>query len=216
MPELSARRGTPLSRPETCSASKSPTSDASMNAIAIDLDGFADARHQALGEPVEHDVGIQVAGEADQRAAVVVPVAVERAIDAPLQAVLDRLGQQNHDDRGEERDDPPLIRLALDERAARGAEDGDEDRDAGGDRRGVDQQALEDDLDVHQPVADDRRGERHRDEPERNGATVPSAATDRRRARTARHSRARTASRQARCPTQSTAAGACRSPSPSA
>ena len=135
----------------------------------VDLDRLAHPGHQALGQSVEHDVGVQVAGKADQRAAVVVAIAVERAVDATLQAVLDGLGQQNHDDGGEEGDDPPLIRFALDERTTGGAEDDDEDRDAGRHRRGVDEQALEDDLDVHQPVAHDGRSERDRDEPERNG-----------------------------------------------
>ena len=58
--------------------------------------------------------------------------------------------------------------FAFDEIAARGAQDQHVDRDDGRDRRGVDQQALEDDLDVHQAIADDRRRERQRDEAERN------------------------------------------------
>jgi hypothetical protein len=42
------------------------------------------------------------------------------------------------------------------------------DRDDGRDRRRVDEQALQDDLDVHQAIPDDRRRKRERDEAERN------------------------------------------------
>ena len=48
------------------------------------------------------------------------------------------------------------------------AQDEDEHRHARRHRRRVDEQALEDDLDVHQPVADDGRGEGERDEAERH------------------------------------------------
>ena len=42
------------------------------------------------------------------------------------------------------------------------------DREDGRERRRVDERALDDDLDVHQPVADDRRRERERNEAQRD------------------------------------------------
>ena len=136
---------------------------------AIELDGFAHARHHALGQAIEVEVAVQLAREADQRAAIVVAIAIEGTVDRILQAVLHRLGQQHHHHRGEERDDPAMLVFTLDEVAARRAQDQHVDRDDGGDRRGVDQQTLEDDLDVHQAIADDRRRERERHEAERHG-----------------------------------------------
>ena len=106
--------------------------------------------------------------KADERAAVVVAIAIERAVDGLLQAVFHRLGQQDDDDGGEEGDDPAVLGFAFDDPAARRAQDQHVDGDDRGDGGGVDQQALEDDLHVHQAVADDRRGERQRDEAQRN------------------------------------------------
>ena len=79
---------------------------------AIELDGLAHARHQAFGEAIEVEVAVQLAREADERLAIVVAIAIERAVDRLLQPVLHRLGQQDHDDGGEERDDPAMLGLS--------------------------------------------------------------------------------------------------------
>ena len=62
-----------------------------------------------------------------------------------------------------------MLVFRLDQVTARRPQDHHVDRDDGGNDGGVDQQALEDDLDVHQPVADDGRGKRERDERQRHG-----------------------------------------------
>ena len=63
----------------------------------------------------------------------------------------------------------------LHEVAARRAQDHDVDRGDRREHRGVDEQTLEDDLDVHQAVADDGRGKRERDE---RRAESPSSSID--------------------------------------
>ena len=135
----------------------------------IDHERVLHAREQALGQAVEVEVGVQLAGEAHQRAPVVVAIAVEHAVDRALHAVLHRLGQQQHHDGGQRGDDPAVVVFGRHEEATSGPHDHHIDGGNRTQRRGVDQQALEDDLDVHQPVAHDRRRERQGHEPERHG-----------------------------------------------
>ena len=134
----------------------------------VDDQRVLDAGEQALGQPIEVEIGVQLAGEADQRAAVVVAVAVEHPLDRALHAVLHRAGEQQHHHGGERGDHPPVVVLRGHEVDAGGADDHRVDRHDGADRGGVDQQPLQDALDVHQPVAHDRRREGQRHDAERH------------------------------------------------
>ena len=79
---------------------------------AIDDQRFDDARDQPLAETDDVEVAVQIAGERDQRAAIVVAVAVEHAIERVLHRFLDRLRQQHDDHRREQRDDP-VVRIGV-------------------------------------------------------------------------------------------------------
>ena len=65
---------------------------------AIDHQRLRDAVHEPLAQPEEIEVAVQIAREADQRAAVVVAIAVVDAVEPGLDRVLHRARQQ-HDDR---------------------------------------------------------------------------------------------------------------------
>ena len=134
----------------------------------IDEQRLDDARHEALGQTVEIEVAVQVAREAHQRAAVVVAIAIERAVEHVLHEVLDRRRQQHGDQRRQQREHPLVRCVALGRTRAHGLEQHGVDHDDRRERRGVHQRALDDHFDVHQPVADDRRGVRQRDQAERN------------------------------------------------
>ncbi len=135
---------------------------------AIDDERFLDPRDQPIGQPIEVEIAVEVARKRHQRAAVVVAIAIERAIDRRLHRLLDRLGQQQDDHRRQKRDQPAMLVFSLDEEAARRPQDEHVDCRDRREDGGVDEQALQDDLDVHQSVANDGRGKRQRNERERN------------------------------------------------
>ena len=133
---------------------------------AVDQQRLGDAPHQALAQPEQVQVAVEVAREADERAAVVVAIAVVHAIEAGLDRVLHRPRQQHQHHRRQKRDDRVgLVRLGR-EPVAGDAENDRVDRGDGGHRGRVDEAALDDDFDVHQPVADDGRGKGERHQPE--------------------------------------------------
>ena len=135
---------------------------------AIDEQRLHDARDEPLGQPVEIEVGVEVAREPDERPAVVVAIAVERAVEPGLNGVLHRAGEQHHHRRGQQRDHPVRIAAAAAEAFGRDVQQHRVDAE---DRRNGDrphEHALEDHLDVHQAVADDGRREGQRHEAERD------------------------------------------------
>ena len=73
---------------------------------AIDDEGFDDPRDEPLAETHDVEVAVQIARERHERAPVVVPIAVEDAVERVLNGFLDRLRQQYDDNRREQRDDP--------------------------------------------------------------------------------------------------------------
>ena len=99
------------------------------------IDRFTDARNQPIGQAIEVEVAVELARKRDQRAAIVVAVAIERAVDRVLHPSFTGLRQQNHDHRGQERDEPAMFVFALSEEAARRAEDQHVNRGDGGHRR---------------------------------------------------------------------------------
>ena len=135
---------------------------------AIDQQRLPNARDQALAQPEQVEVAVEIAGEPDQRAAIVVAVAVVDPVERRLNGVLDRARQQDHHERRQHRDDRVVLVLGRHQQPARHLE---EDRVDGRDRRDgsrVDQTALDDHLDIHQPVPHDGRGEGQRDQAEQN------------------------------------------------
>ena len=143
----------------------------------IDQQRLRDAPHQPFAQAEQIQVAVEIARKADERAPVVVAIAVVHAIEAGLNRVLHRTRQQHEDHRGEERDD--VVRAGT-----RGIRlehllgEAQQDRVEGGNRRdrgGVHQTALDDDLDVHQPVADDGGRERERHEPEEDRRQLEGA-----------------------------------------
>ena len=141
---------------------------------AIDHQRLGHPAQQPLAEPRQVQIAVQVAGETDQRPAVVVAIAVVGAVERILDRVLDRAGQQHHDDRRQQRDDRVGF-LTVQEEAAGEAEQHRVDRGDRRQRSGGDQRPLDDDLDVHQPVADDRRGKRQRHQAQEHGRGLEQA-----------------------------------------
>ena len=68
----------------------------------IDDQRLDDARDEPLAEPDDVEIAVQVTRECDQRASVVVAIAIEGAIERVLHGVLHRTRQQNDDQRGQQ------------------------------------------------------------------------------------------------------------------
>ena len=116
---------------------------------------------------VEIGLGIQVAAELDQRFAVVVTFAVEELVEILLHPVLERIEQQRRDRDGDHQADRSDAGEVLVEQH-RSHADGREVR--GGNRAGSDgvgHAALEDQVHVHQAVAEDGVAEGQRQEDQR-------------------------------------------------
>ena len=135
---------------------------------AIDDERLANARDEPLAETIEIEVAVQIAREADERAAVVVLVAIERAVERILDGALHRAEQQHDHDRREHRDDHVVALRGVEKHDARQPQQRRVNREDGEDDGRVHEAALDDDLDVHQPVADERRRERQRHEAQRD------------------------------------------------
>ena len=71
----------------------------------FDEQRLGDAAHEALAQAEQIEIAVEVAREADERAAVVVAVAVVDAVEAGLNRVLDRTRQQHQHHRRQKRDD---------------------------------------------------------------------------------------------------------------
>ena len=134
----------------------------------LDHQRLDDPRHQPLTEPDHVEIAVQVAGERNQRTAIVVAIAIEHPIQRVLNRLADRLRQQHDDRRRENRDEPVLLVCAARERERHQLENRHAERQRGRDKRGIGDGALDDDLDVTQPVPDDRRREGERDKAQRN------------------------------------------------
>ena len=121
----------------------------------VDEQRFDDARHESLGQPVEIEIAIEVARKTHKRTPVVIPIAVERAIERILHGVLHRRRQQQRYQRCQKCDDPVVFVVVVQPDALDPLQHRRVDRDDGAERRGVDQRALHDHFDVHQPVPHD-------------------------------------------------------------
>ncbi len=128
----------------------------------VDAQGFGKAVGNLLKQAFNVELGGQVAGEFQQGAAVVIALAIKEPVHPLLGIVDDRLkehrGQNNRHHPGS---------TAVDGRERRAQEvggEGDgaevESHDSRG-RQGVRNAPPEDDVDVHQPVADDGITKRH-------------------------------------------------------
>ena len=75
------------------------------------------ARDQPLAEADDVEIAVQLAGERDQRAAIVVAIAVEHPIDGGVHRFFHRLRQQHDDNRGQQGDDPGVLVAGVSRRA---------------------------------------------------------------------------------------------------
>ena len=68
---------------------------------------------EPLAQAEQIEIAVQIAREADERAAVVVAIAVVHAVEPGLDRVLHRPRQQHDDERREQRDDRVLLSFAV-------------------------------------------------------------------------------------------------------
>ncbi len=132
---------------------------------------------QLLDDGVEQRLqigfGAQAAAEFDQRPAVVVAMAVESAIDPALNAALERIEDGSRDQNGS--DQAPLAHrlrhgvVNHDRNERDDAEVSADDKTRG---QHVGHAALEDQVRVHQPVADDGPGEGERQKYQRKAGQI--------------------------------------------
>ena len=71
---------------------------------------------------MEVEVAVQVAGEADQRATIVVAIAIEGAVEQVLNEVLDRRRQHDGDENRQQRQHPLVRSVALQKHRPHGFE----------------------------------------------------------------------------------------------
>jgi hypothetical protein len=137
----------------------------------IDVERLAHALDQPRRQPVEIQISIEFARKADERPPVVVAVTVMQTIEAGLDRVPDPGRDEDDDERGEERVEAARL-------GAGAQHEGDERQREAVDHRDqqqvghADQRLLDDDLDVHQLVAHDRRSERQRNAAEEHGRVL--------------------------------------------
>ena len=137
----------------------------------VDHQRLDHARDQALTEADHVEIAVQLAGERDQRAAIVVAIAVEHPIDGGVHPFFHRLRQQHDDNRGQQGDNPGVLVAGVSCRAdekRRQPEQRRVQRQRRAEECGVGERALDDHLNVAQAVAHDRRRERQRHHAERN------------------------------------------------
>ena len=77
---------------------------------AVHEQRLGDAVDQALAQAQQIEIAVEVAREADERAAIVVAIAVVDAVKRRLDGVFHGARQQDDDERGQQRDDRvPLV-----------------------------------------------------------------------------------------------------------
>jgi hypothetical protein len=117
-------------------------------------------------EAIEIEIAVELAGEADQRAAIVVAIpvidAIERRLNRSPQARVDECDDERREQRPELAVGIGPREHADDEQHA-AIDQSQHEHNGGGHER-----LLEDDLDIHQPVAHDGRRKRQRDAAEQN------------------------------------------------
>ena len=116
---------------------------------------------------VEIGFGVQVAAEFDQRLPVVVTLAIEELVEALLNPVLERIEQQRGDGDGDDQSDRPGAGEVLVEEHRSHADRGEVRRRDRARGDGVGHAALEDQVHVHQAVAEDGVAEGQRQEHQR-------------------------------------------------
>src|SRR6266404_918161 len=123
------------------------------NRKPIDEQRLGDAVHDRAEHGIEAYFIRQGAPEFNQRAAIVEAVAVEKAVEAPLNSFAERLEQKGCDNNGDHAANRAR-RLRVEDIGNEGHERK-INRGDGRRGRGVGQASLEDDIHVHQAVADD-------------------------------------------------------------
>ena len=137
---------------------------------------------QALDDGVEQvaevGLGAQAAAKLDQRLAIVVALAVENAVNALLDGALDGIEERRGDDDGGDQTVETRARQpGVDQRGSDGhQEEVKAEQGSGG--QGVGDAALEDEVDVHEAIADDRPGKRERQHHQQDQSQVADQVGD--------------------------------------
>ena len=137
---------------------------------AGDEEGLRQALDDGVDEGAEVGLGVERAAEVDEGFAVVEALLVEDAVDVRLEEALDGLEDEaGGDDGGEQAPDFERLEARVHDFGGDG-DDREVEADERGGGEGVGDAALEDEVDVHEAVADDRpsEGERKEDERERD------------------------------------------------
>ena len=138
----------------------------------IDDQRLDHARDEPLAEPHDVEVAVQIPRETNQRAAIVVAVAVEDTVQRILHRLLDRLREQHHDHRGQGGHDPVVRVRVIGEKDTDRLAHRQVQQPARAQEGGVRKTSLDNDFNVAQAVPDNgrRKGKRH--EPERDGGQL--------------------------------------------
>ncbi len=116
---------------------------------------------------VEIGFGVQVAAKLDQRLAIVITLAIEELVEILLHPVLEGIEQQRGDGDGDHQSDRTGAGEILVEQHRRHADRGEVGCGDGAGRDGVGHAALEDQVHVHQAIAEDGVAEGQRQEDQR-------------------------------------------------
>ncbi len=137
---------------------------------------------QALDDGVEQGaevgLGVEAAAEVDQGLAVVEALLVEETVDAALNAALEGIEGEPHHDDGDDRTVEAEVREAVVDHLRREADDAEVNTDERGSCQRIGDAALEDEVDVHQAVADDGPAEGEREDDQADGGALGHQAGD--------------------------------------
>src|SRR5215471_138594 len=127
------------------------------------------SRRAMSDESRDVEVAVQIASESEERPAIVVAVAIKNAVERVLHGLSDRLGDQDDNQRREQRDDPVVLVGIVREEIPRGWQEREEiEQRCGREETRVRDGALDDHFHVAQPVPDDGRREGQGHDAKRN------------------------------------------------
>src|SRR5580704_5725451 len=137
---------------------------------AIDEKRLRDTIEDGGDEWLEANFVGERATEFDERAAVIEAVAIEKAVEASLNADAQRFDEESGDDNGDDGSGRARGETRTMSHFADDGDDGEVDSDDGRSSESIREAALEDDVYVHQAVADDGVAEAKRNQREREDA----------------------------------------------
>ncbi len=122
---------------------------------ASDEKGLGETFDDGVEQGAEVGLGVDAAAELDQGLAVVEALLVEDAVDAGLNGAFERIEDDAGDDDGSQQSpDAEVGEAGVDDLTCE-SDDAEVNSDQSGGRQGIGDAALEDEIDVHEPVTDD-------------------------------------------------------------